>query len=91
MARTTKSYRFLVYQDRLKIQELNGVGLSPADIAKEIGCTVSTIYNELRRGETGEIVDGIPVYDAVKAQRSVRVNLSRRGANNTKGFANARG
>ena len=83
---TKGKFRHLVYTDRIKIEAYRKAGKSPAYIAKEIGCSLSTIYRELKRGETaGE--DGAPIldrnrrraYNPVVAQQKVQASFRRRG------------
>lgn len=45
-----KGYKHLTYNDRLKIDTLIRFGHKVKEIAKEIGCSQNTIYNELKRG-----------------------------------------
>ena len=45
-----KGYRHLTYNDRLKIDLMIRHGHTVEEIAAEIGCSLNTIYNELKRG-----------------------------------------
>lgn len=45
-----KGYKHLTYNDRLKIDIMVRYGHRKEEIAKEIGCSLATIYNELKRG-----------------------------------------
>jgi transposase, IS30 family len=45
-----KHFKHLTWNDRLYIEKLCSRGNAPKDIADIVGCCVSTIYNELRRG-----------------------------------------
>ena len=45
-----KGYKHLTYNDRLKIDLMIRHGHSVGEIAAEIGCSLNTIYNELKRG-----------------------------------------
>lgn len=42
--------KHLQYQDRVVIEALLSKKQSKADIAKYVGCSLSTLYNELKRG-----------------------------------------
>lgn len=48
--KTDKSYTHLTYNDRLTIERLLKLEYTKVEIAKVIGCTRATIYNELKRG-----------------------------------------
>lgn len=50
-----KEYKHIVLQDRQEIEALYNAGERPVDIAEKIGVHHATIYNELRRGDTGKI------------------------------------
>jgi IS30 family transposase len=50
------------------------------DIAAKIGRSVAAIYEELKRGYTGELDENKrPVYSADLAQQTVQENIRRRG------------
>lgn len=48
----TKKYRTLKWEDRLKMEALYNAGLSPKEIAEQLGFHFVTIYRELKRGKT---------------------------------------
>ena len=50
-----KEYKHIMLADRRQIEEMYGAGMMPVEIAAKIGVHHATIYNELRRGDTGEI------------------------------------
>lgn len=74
------SCKYLTLQDRKKIAKLYKEETRVLDIANEVGCHPATIYEELRRGDTGGL-DGNqrPEYDPVLAQRRVQEAIRRRG------------
>lgn len=74
------NYRYITMQDREAIAGWYLNGDRPCDIATRLGVHTATIYNELRRGETGEWdKNQRPAYDPVLAQRVVQENFKRRG------------
>ena len=74
------SCKYLTLQDRNKIAEMYRLEARVLDIANEVGCHPATIYEELRRGDTGNL-DGNqrPEYDPMLAQRRVQEAIRRRG------------
>lgn len=68
------SHKQLTSKNRLLISSMVEEGYSISSIAKEIGCSRTTIYNELKRGT----VDGS--YDPVYSQNLVSKNRSHMGA-----------
>lgn len=45
------AYKHLTFNDRLKIEAWQKVGVKPAVMAAELGVHLSTIYRELKRGQ----------------------------------------
>ena len=73
-------YRYISMADRRKIAEWYLNGDRPCDMAERLGIHVSTIYNELRRGQTDELdKNQRPAYNPELAQRTVQANLRQRG------------
>ena len=67
-----KEYKHIMLADRQRIEEMYGAGMMPVEIAVKIGVHHATIYNELRRGDTGEIDrNGRIGYSAELAQSKV--------------------
>ena len=67
-----KKYKHIMLAERQQIEELYGAGMMPVEIAAKIGVHNATIYNELRRGDTGEIDhNGRLGYSAALAQSRV--------------------
>ena len=73
-------YSYLTFNQRREIEKLYGAGIRVVDIAAETGRSVAAIYEELKRGYTGEL-DGNkrPKYSADVAQTTVQENIRRRG------------
>jgi len=46
-----RHFKHLTWNQRLQIEALLKVGLKATAIAKEVGCSFKTVYNELKRGE----------------------------------------
>lgn len=67
-----KPYKHLALADRREIEALYSAGMMPVEIAAKIGVHHATIYNELRRGDTGEIDgNGRIGYSAALAQSRI--------------------
>ena len=65
-----KGYKHLTMQDRRTLEALYADGCKAGEIAKELGVHIATVYNELKRGDTGEMdSNGRIGYSAEKAQR----------------------
>ena len=74
----------LTHTQRLQIETLNNAGHSKKEIAEVIGVSLTTIYNELHRGEC-ELLDGstwqtYKSYSAYIAEERYRVKCSAKGA-----------
>lgn len=65
--------KHLTFEQRKKIEAMHAGGTRPQTIAEEIGVSLSTIYNELRRGS----VDGI--YSARESQLRYQKHLGEKG------------
>lgn len=78
-----KHHRQLNYRDRLKIEDLHREKHSVIDIAKRLGVTRQTIYNELKRGKYLKRRDSdwkdIECYSADLAQKDYEEKTSMRG------------
>ena len=76
-----KSYKHLTLQDRRTLEELYAGGCNADEIAEKLGVHRATVYNELKRGDTGEMDDNGRIgYSAETAQR--RAYELRRGKRN---------
>lgn len=71
--------RHLKLQDRMELQALYEKGSGIEQIAAKLKVHRSTVYNELKRGDTGEMDgNGRIGYSAELAQRTVIENYRRR-------------
>lgn len=80
---TKGKFRHLVYTDRIKIEAYRKAGKSPAYIAKEIGCSLSTIYRELKRGHYERMETDwrmVGAYSADIAQKDYDYKATSKGA-----------
>lgn len=67
--------------ERAEIAQAWGGYASVAEIAKKMGVARKTIYEELRRGQDGQLDQNQrPVYNPELAQRRFQENLRRRGS-----------
>lgn len=72
--------KYLTLQDRKTIAKMYREEARVLDIAIKIGCHPATIYEELRRGDTGKLDDRQrPEYDPKLAQSKVQEAIRRRG------------
>lgn len=74
--------KHLTYNDRLKIDTLIRFGHSKKEIAKEIGCSFQTIYNELKRGRYMHRNSDLTEedrYNPDEAHRKYREHLKEKG------------
>ncbi len=74
----------LTYTQRLQIETLNNAGHSKKEIAEVIGVSLTTIYNELHRGEC-ELLDGgtwetYKSYSAYIAEERYRLKCTAKGS-----------
>lgn len=73
-------YRYLSYEDRQTIERMWAEGQKPKEIAYTIGVHTATIYNELKRGQTGRFDRNQRLaYDASLAERRIQEGFKRRG------------
>lgn len=72
--------KYLTLKDRRLIAKRYKEEVRVLDIANEIGCHPGTIYEELRRGDTGALdVNQRREYDPVLAQKKAQAAIRRRG------------
>lgn len=72
--------KYLTLQDRKTIAKLYRQEARVLDIANKVGFHPATIYEELRRGDTGKLDERQrPEYDPVLAQKRVQEAIRRRG------------
>lgn len=73
-------WRCLTLASRREIERLYSADKKPWEIAQSIGVSTSTIYRELKRGETGEFNTNFsPAYSAEIAEKVVRQSMRNRG------------
>lgn len=76
--------KYLDFQDRKQIAKMYGAEARVLDIAYKIGCHPATIYEELRRGDTGKLDSNQrPEYDPRLAQKVFQEAIRRRGNRRT--------
>lgn len=76
-------YKQLDRDRRIQIEALFRAKLKPREIAEQIGCHVSTIYREFRRGEYEHLNSDYTTerrYSAEKAEAVHQINASAKGA-----------
>lgn len=72
--------KYLTLQDRKKIARLYLEEARVLDIANKIGCHPATVYEELRRGNTGRLdKNQRREYDPMLAQQKAQEAIRRRG------------
>ena len=75
-----RTYKHLTKTDRLRIEKWLKMGMKPREVADKLRVHVSTIYRELKRGETGGLDRNLrKAYNPVLAQQRVQENFKRRG------------
>ena len=73
-------YKYVTYQDRQQISARYLNDERVADIAAALGLSLTSVYRELKRGETGSLDRNQRMaYDPTLAQRRTQKNLKRRG------------
>lgn len=73
-------YKYITYHDRQQISARYLNDERVADIAAALGLSLTSVYRELKRGETGSLDHNQRMaYDPTLAQRRTQKNLKRRG------------
>lgn len=73
-------YSYLTLEQRREIEKMYADGERVADIAACLKRSIAAIYEELKRGYTGELDDyARPKYSADIAQATVQESFRRRG------------
>lgn len=73
-------YSYLTFDQRREIEAMYGAGVRVVDIAAKTERSVAAIYEELKRGRTGEFdANKRPKYSAELAQTIAQENIRRRG------------
>lgn len=81
-----KKYGYLSLEDRQTIEAMYGNGATVIEIAAKLDCPDTTIYRELRRGDTGELDKyQRSGYSATLGQRALQQAFKRRGRSTTQG------
>ena len=78
-----RTFRHLTWIDRLHIEKWLGEGLKPKDIAGKLRVHVSTVYNELHRGEyerlEGTTWELVQAYSPDIAEKKYQAHLRDKG------------
>lgn len=78
----TKGYKHLTWEDRLYLEKMLKLKYSKKEIAQVIGCSLATIYNEIKRGEYDHLNSDLTTekrYSPEKAYRKYKEYLSKKG------------
>ena len=78
-----KRHGHLGYADRIKIEALQKAGTCVKEIAAYIGCSVSTVYRELKRGSYKRLTsewETVSAYSADIAQQDYDYKATAKGA-----------
>lgn len=78
----TKGYRHLTWEDRLYLEKMLKLKYSKKEIAKVIGCSLATIYNEIKRGEYEHLNSDLTTekrYSPEKSYIKYKEHLSKKG------------
>lgn len=78
--------KYLTFEQRKQIERMYEENVKPEDIAKVLGVTSSTIYQELKRGKiNGLDANGRYRYSSLVGQTTFNRNLHLRGNKKKKG------
>lgn len=73
-------YTYLTFEQRREIERLHNSGVRTVEIAEHIGRSVAAVYEELKRGYTGERNENKQKkYSAERAQTVFQDNIAQRG------------
>lgn len=78
----TKGYKHLTWQDRLYLEKMLKLKYSKKEIAAVIGCSLATVYNEIKRGEYEHLNSDLTTekrYSPEKSYRQYKEHLSKKG------------
>lgn len=79
-----KKYSYVTFEQRRQLERMHNAGMRTTDIAACLKRSNAAIYDELKRGYTGELDSfSRPKYSAVLGQKIAQENIRRRG-NRTK-------
>ena len=69
----------LTFKDRKALKKMYDADERTAVIAMRLGCSLTAIYDELKRGYNGTDELDRPIYDPDLAQRKINANVKRCG------------
>ena len=73
-------YSYMTFDQRREIERMHNAGIRTVDIAAHIGRSVAAVYEELKRGYTGERNENKQKkYSADLAQTVFKDNIAQRG------------
>lgn len=73
-------YSYMTFDQRREIERMHNAGIRTVDIAAHIGRSVAAVYEELKRGYTGERNENKQKkYSADLAQTVFQDNIAQRG------------
>lgn len=73
-------YSYLTFEQRREIERMHNAGVRTTEIAEHIGRSVAAVYEELKRGYTGERnANKQRKYSAERAQTVFQDNIAQRG------------
>ena len=73
-------YCYLTFDQRREIERMHNAGVRTVEIAAHIGRSVAAVYEELKRGYTGERNENKQrKYSAERAQTVFQDNIAQRG------------
>lgn len=73
-------YSYMTFDQRREIERMHNAGIRTVDIAAHIGRSVAAVYEELKRGYTGERNENKQKkYSADLAQTVFQDNIAHRG------------
>ncbi len=79
-----QKYSYLTFDQRREIERMHNSGVRTVEIAEHIGRSVATVYEELKRGYTGERnANKQRTYSAERAQTVFQDNIAQRGNRRT--------
>lgn len=79
-----QKYSYLTFNQRREIERMHNSGIRTVEIAEHIGRSVAAVYEELKRGYTGERnANKQRTYSAEQAQTVFQDNIAQRGNRRT--------
>lgn len=75
-----QKYSYLTFDQRREIERMHNAGIRTTEIAEHIGRSTAAVYEELKRGYTGERnANKQKMYSAERAQTVFQDNIAQRG------------